>query len=81
MEARRGGEKEKGGDERGNDEKIGNNFLERQEWTERENQKDETMFRGKEDVTASPKTKRTMREKEETWEQIRVKHSKSPVRL
>ncbi len=47
--------------------------------TERENLKDEAVFREREDVITSPESERKIREEEEKWEQIRVKHSKSPV--
>lgn len=54
-------------------------FVGRQVWKDRENQQDETKFREKEDVITKPKTEGKIREKEETWKQIREKHSKSPV--
>lgn len=54
-------------------------MLERQGWTERDNRRDETKFREKEDVITGPKTEGKIREKEETWEQIREKQGKSLV--
>lgn len=77
IETRRGGGRGTAEKGRGSDEKTENNLVERQGWTERQYQKDETVFRGKGYVIPSHMAEGNIRKKEATWEQTRVKQSKS----